>query len=159
MMQITIVGAGAIGGTVGAFLDRQGEDVLLVDEVKEHVDAINARGLTITGRVEFTPAVRAVTPGELSGQLGWVFLAVKAQHTESALQAITPRLGPQGVVVSLQNGFNEVDYHVGELVRRGRARGLPMPLNTRLWEMIHEIEDGKRPMVPENLRELERMMT
>jgi len=46
-MRITIVGAGAIGGTVGAFLARQGEDVLLVDAVKEHVDAINGQGLTI----------------------------------------------------------------------------------------------------------------
>ena len=50
-MRITIVGAGAIGGTVGAFLARQGEDVLLVDAVKEHVDAINARGLAINGPI------------------------------------------------------------------------------------------------------------
>ena len=53
----------------------------------------------------------------------------------------------------------EVDYHIGELVRRGRARGMTMPLNAALWEMIHEIEEGKRPMAPENLRELERIMT
>ena len=52
----------------------------------------------------------------------------------------------------------EVNYRVGELVRRGRARGLPMPLNAALWQMIHDIEDGRRAMVPENLRELERIM-
>jgi hypothetical protein len=51
-----------------------------------------------------------------------------------------------------------VDYRIGELVRRGRARGLPMPLNSALWQMIHEIEDGKRAMLPENLRELERII-
>ena len=49
-MRITIVGAGAIGGTVGAFLAKGGEDVLFVDVVTEHVEAINTRGLTITGR-------------------------------------------------------------------------------------------------------------
>ncbi len=52
----------------------------------------------------------------------------------------------------------EVDPRIGDLVLRGRARGLEMPLNAALWQMIHEIEDGKRPMVPENLRELERMI-
>ena len=46
-MRITIVGAGAIGGTTGAYLAKAGEDVLLVDVVKEHVDAINERGLKI----------------------------------------------------------------------------------------------------------------
>ena len=49
-------------------------------------------------------------------------------------------------------------YTDGEGVRRGRARGLSMPLNSALWQMIHEIEDGKRAMIPENLRELERMI-
>jgi 2-dehydropantoate 2-reductase len=52
----------------------------------------------------------------------------------------------------------EVDYRIGELVRRGRARGLAMPLNAALWQMIHEVEAGQRAMVPENLRELERMI-
>ncbi len=61
-MRITIVGAGAIGGTTGAFLARAGEDVLFVDVVQEHVDAINRRGLTITGRDEFTVQVPAITP-------------------------------------------------------------------------------------------------
>ena len=52
----------------------------------------------------------------------------------------------------------EADYRIGELVRRGRARGLEMPLNAALWQMLHEIEEGKRSMAPENLRELERMI-
>jgi 2-dehydropantoate 2-reductase len=46
---ITIVGAGAIGGTVGAYLDEAGYDVTLVDVATEHVEAIRARGLKITG--------------------------------------------------------------------------------------------------------------
>ncbi len=35
---------------------------------------------------------------------------------------------------------------------------MQMPLNAALWQVIHEIEDGKRAMVPENLRELERLI-
>ena len=42
-MTITIYGAGAIGGLAGAYLAKAGEDVLLVDKVAEHVDAINRR--------------------------------------------------------------------------------------------------------------------
>jgi 2-dehydropantoate 2-reductase len=118
-MRITIVGAGAIGGTVGAFLARGGEDVFFVDAVREHVDAMNARGLTITGRVEFTVPVRAATPDGLRGSLEWVFLAVKAQHTEAALAPVVPLLGPQSVVVSLQNGLNE--ERIAALVGRERT--------------------------------------
>ena len=41
-----------------------------------------------------------------------------------------------------------------DLVNRGRALGLPMTLNARLAEMIHEIEDGPRPLRCQNLEEL-----
>ena len=46
---ITIYGAGAIGGIVGAYMARAGEGVLFVDKVAEHVSAMNAHGLRITG--------------------------------------------------------------------------------------------------------------
>ena len=60
-MQLTIIGAGAIGGTIGAHMIREGHDVLLCDADAAHVDAINQRGLTIGGPVEnFTVPARAV---------------------------------------------------------------------------------------------------
>jgi 2-dehydropantoate 2-reductase len=106
-MRITIVGAGALGGTVGAFLARSGHDVLFVDTLQEHVEAINARGISITGRAEFTARARATTPGALAEPLGWVILSVKAQDTKAALRPVPPLLAPDGFVLSLQNGFNE----------------------------------------------------
>ena len=42
---ILIWGAGAVGGTLGAYLARAGEDVLLVDIAQDHVDAMNRDGL------------------------------------------------------------------------------------------------------------------
>jgi 2-dehydropantoate 2-reductase len=103
-----VVGAGAIGGTIGARLARDGHDVLLCDADPAHVAAVNKRGLTIEGPVEqFTVRVPAISPGELPDGLGTVLLAVKSQHTDGALTAIAPRLGPDGFVVSLQNGVNE----------------------------------------------------
>jgi 2-dehydropantoate 2-reductase len=108
-MAVTIVGAGAIGGVTGASLARAGHDVLLVDQAADHVQAINAAGLTIvtTDQREWTVPVRAVAPDHLPPNLDLVLLAVKAQHTEAALDRIAPRLAARGTIVSLQNGLNE----------------------------------------------------
>ena len=51
-MRIALVGAGAIGSVMGGLLSRAGVDVTLVDMFKEHVDAINANGIRITGHIE-----------------------------------------------------------------------------------------------------------
>ena len=47
-MRTLIWGAGAIGGTLGAYLARAGGDVSIVDAVVEHVDAITREGLRVT---------------------------------------------------------------------------------------------------------------
>lgn len=105
---LLIWGAGAIGGTLGAYLVRAGEDVLLVDQVEAHVAAMNARGLAIEGPVEaFTQAVRATTPGALQGQYRRIILAVKAQDTVAAMGGLKPFLADDGFVLSAQNGLNE----------------------------------------------------
>lgn len=105
-MSITIYGAGAIGGIVGAFMANAGEDVLFVDKAVEHVDAMNATGLRISGSRSLSIAARAMLPERLKGPLGLVFLAVKSQDTAAALETIAPLAGPDTVVVSLQNGMN-----------------------------------------------------
>jgi 2-dehydropantoate 2-reductase len=106
--EYVVVGAGAIGGTVGARLARAGHSVLFCDADAEHVGAINANGLAIEGPVEsFTVDAQAVAPEQLPDELHAVLLAVKSQHTDAALAALTPRLAPNGFVVSLQNGINE----------------------------------------------------
>jgi len=109
---IVIVGAGAIGGTIGAHLVRAGQDVLLVDAAREHVEAVTRDGLQIEGCETFTVRVPAVTSDGLANalggrRLGAVMLAVKALHTEAGLDVIAPLLGPDGYVVSMQNGLNE----------------------------------------------------
>ena len=107
-MAITVYGAGAIGGVTGAALARAGHDVLLVDRAVDHVNAMNAHGLTID-RPEgsLTVPVRAITPDVLGGGLDLVLLSVKSQDTPAALEVLTPRLASSGAIVSLQNGLNE----------------------------------------------------
>lgn len=113
---ITIIGAGAIGGTTGAFLHDAGYQVTLVDLVEEHVQKIQDEGLRITGiRGDRVFQVPAITPDELSGPLGVTFLCVKGHFTEPAMQQYGSMLGDDGYIVSLQNGLNEeiISRHVG----------------------------------------------
>ena len=108
-MRFLIWGAGAIGGTLGAYLARMGGDVTMVDTVVEHVDAITRGGLRVTGPIdEFTVRVPASTPQTLSGTWDEIILATKAHHTESAVRALLPHLTTGGYVVSAQNGLNEL---------------------------------------------------
>ena len=121
-MRITIIGAGAIGGTVGAYLTSGGHDVLLVDTVAEHVAAMNDCGLRISGiRGDRVFKVRACSPAELNAPLGFVILAVKAQATRAALGPLVPLLATDGFVVSMQNGICEEE--IAELVSPERTLG------------------------------------
>ena len=106
---ILVWGAGAIGGTVGAYLVRAGHDVAFVDIAPEHVAAIaGGPGLRIEGPVEeFRVTAPAFTPDRVQGRFARIFLCVKAQHTEGAARTLAPFLADDGYVLSLQNGLNE----------------------------------------------------
>jgi 2-dehydropantoate 2-reductase len=105
-LQLTIIGAGAIGGTIGAHLIRDGHEVLLCDADPAHVEAINRRGLSICGPVEnFTVRATAVLPDGLPAQIPRAAVAVKSHHTAAAAELLRGRLAPDGYVVSFQNGL------------------------------------------------------
>lgn len=120
--QITVVGAGAIGGTVGAYLARAGHKVTFIDRDKAHVEAIRATGLSIQTPVEkFSVRAEAFLPTELTRADGIVLLAVKTQHTREAVELIAPLLPEDGMVVSLQNGLCE--RVIAEVVGPRRTMG------------------------------------
>ncbi len=105
---ILVWGAGAVGASLGAAFARAGEEVVFVDAAADHVAAINARGLTVTGPVApHHVAARAFRPDEVAGSFRRCILAVKAHHTEEAIAALAPHLAADGFVVSAQNGLNE----------------------------------------------------
>lgn len=109
-MKTWVMGAGAIGSVLGGYLADAGQDVVLVGRRREHVRAVNEKGLFIDGSAgERLVRVRAVTPEELhslGAQPDVVILTVKAFDTESALKDVVPYLGPHSAVVSVQNGMN-----------------------------------------------------
>lgn len=108
MSRVLIWGAGAIGGTVGAFLQQAGHEITFVDTDAAHIAAIRGPGLSVAGPGGTVHAVApGFTPDALNGLWNQVFLCVKAQHTEAASRALLPHLAPDGYVVSLQNGLCE----------------------------------------------------
>ena len=106
-MDITVYGAGAIGGIAGAKVALAGHGVTFVDRVPEHVDLINRQGLLVTGVSGERVRAPALLPGHMEGHLETVFLCTKAQDTAASMETLMPHIGPDTTVVSLQNGLNE----------------------------------------------------
>ena len=119
---ILIWGAGAIGGTLGAYFVQAGHQVVFVDRAADHVEAIDAQGLRLEGPIsKFTVQARAYTPDQLRGKFETVFLCVKAHHTLEAVRALEPHLTSDGFVVSAQNGLNELE--IAQVIGESRTVG------------------------------------
>lgn len=104
-MRIVIVGAGAIGGYIGARLAKAGADVVLFAR-GPHLRAMQERGLRVVspdGDFEVAPQVA----GDLTviGRADVVVLGVKAHALTALAPQLGPLLGPDTVVVSTQNGI------------------------------------------------------
>jgi 2-dehydropantoate 2-reductase len=113
---ILIIGAGAIGGVIGAHLCARGEDVVMVDVAQPHVEAIKQNGLRLTGTNPLHVRPRAFHPDELTQRFQRVILAVKAKDTGSAMSSVERHLADNGWVLPLQNGLGMFDIaaRVGE---------------------------------------------
>ena len=109
-MKIAILGSGAMGGVYGAKLFEAGFDVTLIDIWPEHVAAIKAEGLQVDGLESGRRFKAKVTdkPDEV-GVVDLVIVLVKAYDTKTAMAGAKSLVGPQTVVVSLQNGIGNVE--------------------------------------------------
>ena len=113
--KIAIVGAGAVGGYVGAHMVQAGEDVTFIDPWPAHVEHMRKHGLRVTHAMdvpEFRVAVRAlhVTDAQQLAKekpVDIAFVCMKSYDTAWATMLIRQYLAPDGYVVSLQNCMNE----------------------------------------------------
>ncbi|MFN5541562.1 MAG: 2-dehydropantoate 2-reductase [Betaproteobacteria bacterium] len=106
-MKFCIVGAGAIGGFVGARLAAAGEDVTFIARWK-NLDAIRARGMTVKfhdGSVLEAKTVKATDSFAAVGHVDCVILALKAHQVESVVHQLEPLFGPKTTVITMQNGI------------------------------------------------------
>jgi len=104
-VRVAVVGCGAIGSLYAAHLARvPGVEVWAVDPWAEHVDAMQTRGLRVTGLADFVVPVHARTDGSQLPACDFGVVATKARHTRAAVQGARAALA-NAAVVSVQNGI------------------------------------------------------
>lgn len=104
-MKFAVVGAGAIGGFLGAMLARAGEDVTLIAR-GPHLRAIQERGIQVRGTVgDFEVRVPATDSIDSIGHVDAVLLTLKAHSLTEMAPRLAPLIGPHTSVISAQNGI------------------------------------------------------
>jgi 2-dehydropantoate 2-reductase len=150
-VRIGIIGAGALGSVIGGSLAEAGNDVLLVNRNRAHVDAINRDGLTIrTEGKDRAVAIRAAIPAEVGEPADLVIVLVKSFHTAEAVREAIGLVGPNTTVLSLQNGLGHEDILIG-LVGRDRVIAGKTYIGGVMFGPGHVIAgvDGKETIVGE----------
>ena len=121
MEKVAIYGAGSLGTVLGAYMTKNGVDVELVNRNKAHVAALNEKGAKITGTVEMTVPVNAITPDEMSGKYSVIFLMTKQLHNPEVVAFLKPFRTDDGVIVTLQNGIPEPG--IAEIIGKEHTMG------------------------------------
>jgi 2-dehydropantoate 2-reductase len=103
-MRIGVIGAGGVGGNFGGRLAHAGEDVVFVAR-GPHLEAIQQRGLRLSGDLECTVQPQATDDPHKAGIVDVLLVAVKAWQVTGAARALRPMVGATTMVVPLQNGL------------------------------------------------------
>ncbi|HET9040786.1 MAG TPA: 2-dehydropantoate 2-reductase [Gemmatimonadales bacterium] len=106
-MKIAVIGAGGVGGLLGAALVRSGRDVWFLARGR-HLAAMREGGLRITGARgdHWLTHVQVTDRPDAIGLADVVLLAVKLWDVEATVQSLGPLIGPETIVVTLQNGVD-----------------------------------------------------
>ena len=122
-MKFAMMGSGGVGGYFGGRLAAAGHDVAFIAR-GPHLDAIKSGGLHIEsglGDIRIHPVTASADPASV-GAVDYVVFAVKLWDTETAGAAMSPLMGPETTVVSLQNGV-ECDDMLARFIGRERLIG------------------------------------
>ena len=120
-MKIAVLGAGALGCAIGGTLAEAGNEVVLINRNPAQVDAINSQGLVMRD-AQGEQVVRTLACTGAAGlkPVDLVIVLVKSFHTEQAMRAAPQRVGPQTLVLSLQNGLGHEDI-LADIVGRNHV--------------------------------------
>jgi 2-dehydropantoate 2-reductase len=109
-MKVAIIGVGAMGSVYAGLLAAAGHEVWASDTWSEHIEAIRTRGLRVEGASgDRTVQLNATLRPADAGVCDLVIIATKAMHVTQAAEAAKPLLGPETVVLSIQNGLGGPD--------------------------------------------------
>jgi 2-dehydropantoate 2-reductase len=104
-MRVAVVGAGAIGGVLGAYLARSGEDVILIAR-GPHLAAMKSRGVTVrSAGAEFNARPESTDDMTPIGKADVVFLTLKAHSIPAVAETIGSSLAESACIVGAQNGI------------------------------------------------------
>jgi 2-dehydropantoate 2-reductase len=107
-VRVAVLGAGAVGSYFGGMLARSGVRVTLIAR-PAHVEAIRANGLFLdTVSFQERVAVQASTETSAARDADVILFCVKTTDTEEAARSLAPYLTKDAVVVSLQNGVDNI---------------------------------------------------
>lgn len=108
-MNILVIGAGAVGSVLGMALGRDHEVTVCVRPAR--VDACVREGIRLEGAVQahFHPRCVSSPPPSSGDDYDMIMIATKAYDTEEAAIAAAPLVNERSIVVSVQNGMNNLD--------------------------------------------------
>ena len=136
---LAVLGAGALGSSIGADLTKAGHDIIIIDQWPQHVDAMKRNGLHVSmPDMELQAPVKAIHLCELCAvhvQFDVVFLVAKSYDTCWMVHFIKPYLKDDGVVVSIQNGLN--DEEIIPIVGMERDVASAVELSAELFDPGH----------------------
>jgi 2-dehydropantoate 2-reductase len=108
-MKIVIIGCGAMGSIYAGLLARAGNDVAVVDRGAAHVAAINRVGLRVEGASgDHIAAIRAFTQVP-DGIADLVVVSVKAAQVADVAPRLGTLIGPETMILTIQNGVGSAD--------------------------------------------------
>jgi 2-dehydropantoate 2-reductase len=160
-VRVCVVGCGAVGSLFAASLAQlEDVDVWAYDLAREHVDAINAHGLRLSGADELIGRLRASSDAEELPPCDFGIVATKAMHTDVAIAA-TAHAFAGGAVCSVQNGIGNEEalaHHVPRVIR-----GTTFPAGRVVepghvqWDVKGDTTIGPFEPSPATMREVERL--
>ena len=106
-MKIAIFGVGAMGSVYAGLMAEAGHEIWAVDIWQDHVDAINQTGLRLEGASgnRVIHGINATTEARDVGICDLYVLATKASAVAAAAETIAPLMGPESMVITIQNGL------------------------------------------------------
>ncbi|MFA9398214.1 MAG: ketopantoate reductase family protein, partial [Clostridiaceae bacterium] len=109
-MKIIIAGAGAMGCLFGDMLHNNGNEVLLIDNWKQHVNAINQNGLEIIdSKGSHTDFIKASLPSQSSGEFDLFIILTKAMQTSEMMNSCKHLISEKTYILTLQNGLGNIE--------------------------------------------------
>jgi 2-dehydropantoate 2-reductase len=132
MARYAIYGAGSLGTVLGAFITKNGGEIDLINRNKAHVALLNEKGAHITGTVEMTVPVKAITPDEMEGKYDVIILLTKQLHNKEVVTMLNDYLAHDGALVTFQNGLPEMQ--IAEILGEERVLGCTVAWGATLKE-------------------------